>query len=96
MGVCTVSSFDQDLLLLTGAFLAVTQRSYRSFLSSQATTIKTNNMPVHTSNGLKPAPIEVWRRANAVCFDVDSTLIQDEAIDKLAEYCGVGAQVADW
>ena len=38
---------------------------------------------------------EIFRLADAVCFDVDSTLIQDESIDELAKYCGVGEQVAD-
>ena len=42
------------------------------------------------------AAVDVWRRADAVCFDVDSTLIREEAIDKLAEHCGVGSQVAEW
>ena len=39
---------------------------------------------------------EIWRRANAVCFDVDSTLIQEEGIDVLAEHCGAKAQVLEW
>jgi phosphoserine phosphatase len=38
----------------------------------------------------------VWQQADAVCFDVDSTLIREEGIDSLAEYCGAGAQVRDW
>jgi phosphoserine phosphatase len=33
--------------------------------------------------------------AEAVCFDVDSTVIIDEGINVLAEYKGVGEQVAD-
>lgn len=37
----------------------------------------------------------VWRHCDAVCFDVDSTVCQDEAIDELAEFCGVGQQVAE-
>lgn len=36
-----------------------------------------------------------WRNADAVCFDVDSTVCRDEAIDELAEFCGVGQQVAE-
>ncbi len=32
--------------------------------------------------------------AQAVCFDVDSTVIQDEGIDVLAAFAGVGEQVA--
>ncbi|XP_073124535.1 phosphoserine phosphatase, chloroplastic-like [Henckelia pumila] len=40
--------------------------------------------------------LEVWRAANAVCFDVDSTVCLDEGIDELAEFCGAGKAVADW
>ena len=39
---------------------------------------------------------ETWRRADAVCFDVDSTLIKEEGIDALAEFCGAGEKVAEW
>ena len=34
----------------------------------------------------------IWRKADAVCFDVDSTVIQEEGIDELAAFCGVGEQ----
>ena len=34
--------------------------------------------------------------ANAVCFDVDSTVIQDEGIDVLAEFNGAGQAVKEW
>jgi len=36
------------------------------------------------------------RVAEAVCFDVDSTVIQEEGIDVLAEFNGAGAAVAEW
>lgn len=35
------------------------------------------------------------KRAVAVCFDVDSTVITHEGIDLLAEFKGVGKEVAD-
>lgn len=35
----------------------------------------------------------VWRNTDCVCFDVDSTVCKNEAIDDLAEFNGVGAQV---
>ena len=35
----------------------------------------------------------IWREADAVCFDVDSTVITEEGIDELAKFCGVGQQV---
>ncbi len=35
----------------------------------------------------------IWRNADCVCFDVDSTVCKNEAIDDLAEFNGVGQQV---
>ncbi|KAG9439092.1 hypothetical protein H6P81_019257 [Aristolochia fimbriata] len=40
--------------------------------------------------------LEKWRNADAVCFDVDSTVCLDEGIDELAEFCGAGKAVAEW
>lgn len=40
--------------------------------------------------------LEIWRNADAVCFDVDSTVCIDEGIDELAEFCGAGKAVAEW
>lgn len=36
---------------------------------------------------------KVWTEADCVCFDVDSTVCQNEAIDELANFVGAGAQV---
>lgn len=40
--------------------------------------------------------LELWQNADAVCFDVDSTVCLDEGIDELAEFCGAGTIVAEW
>ncbi|KAJ1696762.1 hypothetical protein LUZ63_005274 [Rhynchospora breviuscula] len=40
--------------------------------------------------------LRVWRSADAVCFDVDSTVCLDEGIDELADFCGAGQAVAEW
>ncbi|CDP15262.1 unnamed protein product [Coffea canephora] len=40
--------------------------------------------------------LEVWRNADAVCFDVDSTVCLDEGIDELSKFCGAGKAVAEW
>eukprot|EP00050_Salpingoeca_kvevrii_P012478 m.22879 g.22879 ORF g.22879 m.22879 type:complete len:225 (-) comp4038_c0_seq1:50-724(-) len=40
--------------------------------------------------------ISTWRNVTSVCFDVDSTVCTDEAIDKLAEFCGVKDEVVAW
>ncbi|KAE8727796.1 Phosphoserine phosphatase [Hibiscus syriacus] len=43
-----------------------------------------------------PKVLKLWRSADAVCFDVDSTVCVDEGIDELAEFCGAGKAVAEW
>ncbi|KAM0890780.1 hypothetical protein ACQ4PT_026860 [Festuca glaucescens] len=40
--------------------------------------------------------IRTWCKADAVCFDVDSTVCLDEGIDELADFCGAGPAVAEW
>ncbi|XP_049779069.1 phosphoserine phosphatase isoform X1 [Schistocerca cancellata] len=42
----------------------------------------------------KDEVINMWKVADAVCFDVDSTVIREEAIDELATFCGKGEEVA--
>ncbi|KAK3751820.1 hypothetical protein QZH41_013277 [Actinostola sp. cb2023] len=39
---------------------------------------------------------EIWRHADAVCFDVDSTVVTGEGLDEFAAFCGRGAEVAEW
>lgn len=42
---------------------------------------------------LKEELKEIWRNAGCVCFDVDSTVCVNEAIDDLAIFAGVGDEV---
>ena len=42
-----------------------------------------------------PEAKAVLKKAQAVCFDVDSTVIKEEGIDVLADYLGAGAAVAE-
>lgn len=44
----------------------------------------------------KSEVISVWQNADAVCFDVDSTVCMDEGIDTLAEFGNVGDKVKSW
>lgn len=37
--------------------------------------------------------IDTWKNADCVCFDVDSTVCKNEAIDDLAHFVGVSDQV---
>uniref|UniRef100_A0A7M5UKB3 Phosphoserine phosphatase n=1 Tax=Clytia hemisphaerica TaxID=252671 RepID=A0A7M5UKB3_9CNID len=38
---------------------------------------------------------ELWSNADAICFDVDSTVCTGEAIDDFATFLGIGDQVAE-
>ena len=50
----------------------------------------------HSVDGDMPVdPISILKRANAVCFDVDSTVIPEEGIDVMADFKGQGAAVAE-
>jgi phosphoserine phosphatase len=49
-----------------------------------------------TSKGLAPEHAKAaLKRANAVAFDVDSTVCKEEAIDVLADFLGQGKAVAE-
>jgi phosphoserine phosphatase len=47
-----------------------------------------------SSSSKKARAMEIWRACDAVCFDVDSTVIDHEGIDALAAYLGKGEEVA--
>jgi hypothetical protein len=49
---------------------------------------------LHTPTEREQYARRIWRSADAVCFDVDSTVCQDEAIDELAKFVGKGEEVA--
>lgn len=49
----------------------------------------------HEGNNVAHA-MEMLARADAVCFDVDSTVIDEEGIDVLADTLGKGPEVAAW
>lgn len=36
----------------------------------------------------------LWRQCDAVCFDVDSTVIMEEGLDELARFLGKGEEIA--
>lgn len=37
----------------------------------------------------------IWKNADAVCFDIDSTICVDEAFDELAKFVGCEKIVSD-
>ncbi|XP_050097328.1 phosphoserine phosphatase [Anopheles aquasalis] len=53
----------------------------------------TNDRPTELTKRAADAR-EALKKAHIVCFDVDSTIITEEGIDELAQYCGMGSEVA--
>uniref|UniRef100_A0A182LZM6 Phosphoserine phosphatase n=1 Tax=Anopheles culicifacies TaxID=139723 RepID=A0A182LZM6_9DIPT len=53
----------------------------------------TNDRPIELSKRTTEAR-EALKKAQIVCFDVDSTIITEEGIDELAQFCGKGSEVA--
>ncbi|XP_047270098.1 phosphoserine phosphatase, chloroplastic isoform X4 [Capsicum annuum] len=68
---------------------AVSKQQQNSPLEAFAVTPFDNTLP-------SKEVLDVWQNANAVCFDVDSTVCIDEGIDEFAEFCGAGKAVAEW
>ena len=65
-----------------------------SAVAATAPTVATDEIKVN----VKPTEeeiIRILRTCQAVCFDVDSTVIPEEGIDELAAFKGVGDAVAD-
>lgn len=51
-------------------------------------------LPSHPFSGKMAEEVKaIWRKADCVCFDVDSTVCRDEGIDELAKFLGCGEAI---
>jgi hypothetical protein len=66
-------------------------RLYRRMIGALATTC----LGVRASSSAVVRAQDLFKRAQAVCFDVDSTVIMEEGIDILAAHKGVGEAVSE-
>lgn len=62
-------------------------------LAKLSTINGSNNLKVDSYQQLRAR--NIWRNVDAVCFDVDSTVCRDEAIDELAKFAGKEKEVAE-
>lgn len=69
-------------------------RVHKNIIMGQHFSLSTCTRLFSTSKNLEEN-IKILKNANAVCFDVDSTVIMDEGIDVLAAYKGAGDAVAE-
>lgn len=67
-----------------------------SFISASVESLEASTLDRFDNTLPSKEVLDVWRNADAVCFDVDSTVCVDEGIDELAEFCGAGKAVAEW
>ncbi|KAL4716675.1 hypothetical protein ACJJTC_004794 [Scirpophaga incertulas] len=59
----------------------------------QYATLKTLSLVSISVMSPQQSTQNLFRTADCVCFDVDSTVIMDEGIDELANFCGKGDEV---
>ena len=76
-----------------GSFLLRQGRESRSHSRATAKAMA-GEESMSSSSSKKARAMEIWRACDAVCFDVDSTVIDHEGIDALAAYLGKGEEVA--
>jgi phosphoserine phosphatase len=76
-----------------GSFLLRRGRESRSHRCATAKATA-GGESMSSSSSKKARAMEIWRACDAVCFDVDSTVIDHEGIDALAAYLGKGEEVA--
>ncbi|KAG4079340.1 hypothetical protein HA402_008032 [Bradysia odoriphaga] len=97
-----MSRFNKSLLGLV-AITAAENPSATSVIRNRPTTAKTpngnsaySNMTNVDQDKSKNASeaAQIIRNSQVVCFDVDSTVIEEEGIDELAKFCGKGQEVA--
>lgn len=72
------------------------QTIVRNITTTTPTT--TTNSKTSTLDSKSKRVLEAKRiiqSADVVCFDVDSTVIREEGIDELAEFCGKGEEVSN-
>ncbi|BAF29848.1 phosphoserine phosphatase, chloroplastic [Oryza sativa Japonica Group] len=78
------------------SFCGVKRSNRPSFIAAALDVPKSMSSPNSESSLPLKEVIWAWCNADAVCFDVDSTVCLDEGIDELADFCGAGQAVAEW
>lgn len=86
-------SFQQTVKMTYQPFHCATSRFFSSTSGSDIMSHFSNKSWEGKS---VPLAMEALANADAVCFDVDSTVIQEEGIDVLAASLGKGEEVAAW
>lgn len=72
-------------------------RSSSRFAPTKAAGSKGNASTSVEDGGVNvPLAMELWKRANAVCFDVDCTVCKDDSLDALAGFLGKKKEVEAW
>jgi phosphoserine phosphatase len=89
------TSSSATLLSHSRVFASPFSSGTKPMMSVMTDTFDSDKIASFVGNDISGA-IAALANANAVCFDVDSTVIQEEGIDVLAETLGKGPEVAAW
>jgi phosphoserine phosphatase len=87
MGICMPQKTEVSLLLCRRLYVLTSVFCHASFSWPQSFASQTGLAIDHAKKVLKSA--------DAVAFDVDSTVIVEEGIDRLADFLGQGKAVAE-
>lgn len=93
-GLVAISASSSNGGVATAVAMPQIPTMVRGSTSAATTTSITGSKTVDRTKRVLEAK-EIIRAADIVCFDVDSTVIQEEGIDELAEFCGKGQEVAN-
>lgn len=90
---CVLGKDDQRATI---HFLRTTFLYLTSLLVPKRVNMPANNTKKYLESLTRDEMKKIWRSVDCVCFDVDSTVVQEEGIDELADFCGVGEAVKQW
>ncbi|KAG5677896.1 hypothetical protein PVAND_007613 [Polypedilum vanderplanki] len=81
----------------TNSSAQVIMPQIQSLVRNLTTTVTTTGSKTTAENKSKRVleAKRIIQSADIVCFDVDSTVIKEEGIDELAEFCGKGEEVSN-
>lgn len=81
------------MLLLTRQYL----KGLFVLSSRLVTTVRERHTAMANNTAIQQESLTraIWRAADAVCFDIDSTVCRDEAIDELAKFAGKEKEVTE-
>lgn len=95
--LAAAAASQHSIIPAVASTLLTSARTITSFSSPPAKRMLSSTSAAEQHEGTNVThAMEMLSKADAVCFDVDSTVIDEEGIDVLADTLGKGPEVAAW